>query len=59
MTQEYNTDERIAAAVILKGDVELVRYYTGDVVNLPENLNTVVQELTGAYKVALAGVKGL
>ena len=58
----YTTDERITAAVILKGAVEIVssgHYNMDGTRNFEEEICAVVNELTGAYKLALSNVKGL
>jgi len=56
----YTTDDRIAASVILKGAIDLTKGRGfGAKDEIGEYLTMCVDELTGAYKLALSNVKNL
>ena len=58
--KEFATDERIAAQVILKGAVELTKARDfGKSYEIAEFLSMAVNELTGAYNLALSNVRSL
>ncbi len=54
-----NCNASIVAQVILKGAVELTREQSNDFATIGEQLCAMVNELTGAYKLALSNVKAL